>query len=190
MPKQKQNLNDPGWDSIFEKAGREHDIDPLLLKAIMFAESGPDKNAVDRLTITSKKGAIGPMQLLPDSFPNIDATDPRQAIPAVAKYIAEGLGKEKDAYSALMYYHGGPDKKVWGELTHAYPKTVLDYYQQLLSPYTTQPSGVPFPVQRGHMAPQNLTDYKETSGPGWPAGSGPEGNALLNPDTLPPPRTR
>ena len=133
MPENKKQLNDPGWDDIFIEAGRQHDIDPLLLKAMMFVETGVDKDGPSRILARSPKGALGPMQLLPSSFPDIDPHDPFDSIPAAAKYLTEGRKTYgDDVNKLLMFYHGGPNTKQWGTKTKAYPNAVLNVYQQLL----------------------------------------------------------
>lgn len=126
-------INDPGWDNLFIEAGRKYDIDPLLLKSIMMVESGAKKDALGRITATSPQGALGPMQLLPSSFPDVNPYDPTEAIPAAAKYLAQGRDEHKgDITQALMYYHGGPNIKQWGPKTHAYPSAVFNLYQQIM----------------------------------------------------------
>jgi hypothetical protein len=41
-------------------------------------------------------------------------------------YFEEGMAKyPNDVRSALMYYHGGPDQRLWGPKTHAYADSIL-----------------------------------------------------------------
>ena len=47
------------YDSIFDAAGREWNVDPIMLRAMAQHESGGQSDAV------SKKGAVGVMQIMP-----------------------------------------------------------------------------------------------------------------------------
>lgn len=40
-------------------------------------------------------------------------------------YLKEGLAKTGNIQDALQYYHGGPNRKMWGPKTRAYPGQVL-----------------------------------------------------------------
>ncbi len=40
-------------------------------------------------------------------------------------YLAEGLERTGTVQDALRYYHGGPDRKLWGPKTNAYAAEVL-----------------------------------------------------------------
>jgi hypothetical protein len=40
-------------------------------------------------------------------------------------YLQEGLEKTGNLTDALHYYHGGPDRALWGPKTQAYAKAVL-----------------------------------------------------------------
>lgn len=138
MPK--RQINDPGWDDLFEAAGRKYNVDPLLLKSIMLTETGDNTAPEKRILDKSPQGALGPMQLLPSSFPNVNPYDPEEAIDAAAGYVAQGLKQYGDPVKALMYYHGGPDTKQWGPRTHNYPHVVAEYYGLLnASPQQQKP---------------------------------------------------
>lgn len=127
-------LNDPGWDDLFDAAAKKYDIDPRLLKAVMYAETGGGARPENRVTDTSSAGAVGPMQLLPSSFPNVDWYDPAHAIPHAARYLAEGRSAVgDDPVKMLLYYHGGPEyQKNMGPESRAYPGAVARYYSQLV----------------------------------------------------------
>jgi hypothetical protein len=58
-----------------------------------------------------------------------DRTDPAQAIPGAAKYLAQGYGATGNWDDALRYYYGGPDKSKWGANTNAYPAQVKAHMQ-------------------------------------------------------------
>jgi soluble lytic murein transglycosylase-like protein len=40
-------------------------------------------------------------------------------------YLQEGLSKTGNMRDALRYYHGGPDRSMWGPKTNAYADAVL-----------------------------------------------------------------
>lgn len=40
-------------------------------------------------------------------------------------YLKEGLEKTGNARDALHYYHGGPNRKLWGPKTRAYANSIL-----------------------------------------------------------------
>ncbi|MGB9849155.1 MAG: lytic transglycosylase domain-containing protein [Moorellaceae bacterium] len=95
----------PVLDAAFEKAGRKYGVDPDLLRAVAWVESGYDVKAV------SPKGATGVMQLMPDTAKArgvTDLFDPAQNIDAGAEYLRELV----DAYNgdlelALAAYNAG-----------------------------------------------------------------------------------
>jgi soluble lytic murein transglycosylase-like protein len=42
-----------------------------------------------------------------------------------AAYLQEGLQKTGNVRDALRYYHGGPNRKMWGPKTNAYADAIL-----------------------------------------------------------------
>ncbi len=40
-------------------------------------------------------------------------------------YFNEALAKTGNVRDALRYYHGGPDRSIWGRKTNAYADTIL-----------------------------------------------------------------
>jgi hypothetical protein len=40
-------------------------------------------------------------------------------------YLREGIAKTGSVREGLMYYHGGPNRKLWGPKTRAYADNVL-----------------------------------------------------------------
>lgn len=40
-------------------------------------------------------------------------------------YLREGLQKTGNIRDALRYYHGGPNRRLWGPKTNAYASSVL-----------------------------------------------------------------
>jgi soluble lytic murein transglycosylase-like protein len=58
------------YDPVFEAAGNEWNVDPQLLKAMAIQESGGNPRAV------SKAGALGVMQIMPNTAKALGITDP------------------------------------------------------------------------------------------------------------------
>ncbi|HKJ08910.1 MAG TPA: lytic transglycosylase domain-containing protein, partial [Gammaproteobacteria bacterium] len=58
-----------------------------LLARLLYQESRYREDIISGRTVSSA-GAVGIAQLIPRFFPDIDARDPRQAIPAAARYLA------------------------------------------------------------------------------------------------------
>ncbi len=93
-------------DAIFKKAADTFHIDFNLLKAVAQTESNFNANA------TSNAGAMGIMQLMPDTARYLGVTnpyDPEQNILGGAKYLAQMLDKYGQNISlALAAYNAGP----------------------------------------------------------------------------------
>src|ERR1700691_1865342 len=133
------------YDPVFQAAGQEWNVDPLLLKAMATQESGGNPQA------TSKAGAQGVMQIIPSTQKALgvtDPTDPVQSIYGGAKYMAQALDAEPTPEAALMYYHGGPDwRDKVGSESKAYVPAVTAHYQQLASANTPTTDATPAPQQ-------------------------------------------
>ncbi|MBQ4647062.1 MAG: lytic transglycosylase domain-containing protein [Candidatus Gastranaerophilales bacterium] len=93
-------------DEIVETFAQKYDIDSDFIKAIIKQESGFNTKA------TSKKGAMGLMQLMPktaESLGVIDAYDPNQNIEGGVKYLKGLLEKyDNNKEMALAAYNAGP----------------------------------------------------------------------------------
>jgi soluble lytic murein transglycosylase-like protein len=92
-------------------------------------------------TAVSKQGALGSTQLMPDTAkqmagklglafrPDMLRSNDPQALryqrALAGAYLKEGLDKTGNLTDALHYYHGGPDRSLWGPKTHAYATNVL-----------------------------------------------------------------
>lgn len=123
------------YDEYFELASATYQVSEDLLKAMAKAESDFDPNCV------SSAGAIGIMQLMPDTAANLGVTDPydpKQNIMGGANYISQQLARFS-AYPngmelAIAAYNAGPGAVIRagykipqnGE-TPAYVRTVLGY---------------------------------------------------------------
>lgn len=127
------------YDPIFKAAADEWNLDPNLLKAVAAQESGGNPKAV------SKKNAQGLMQIIPDTQKYLGITDPNdpvQSIYGAAKYLAEGLDKEKTPEGALLFYHGGPAwRDAYGPESKGYVPAVTAHYQKFSA--ASKPAAAP-----------------------------------------------
>lgn len=131
-------------DPIIHAAAAGANIDENWLRATLEAESHGNLNAV------SKRGAQGIAQLMPDTAAGLGVTDPfdpKQAIPAAARYLAQGLdeaekkGIQNPAEYASRRYNSGSGYGNNPE-TNAYVNTVGGYYRNFSSPQSgTAPGG-------------------------------------------------
>lgn len=87
-------------------AAERHGVDPLLVAAIVQAESSFDSEAV------SPRGALGLMQMMPTTAEQLgvaDAYDPSQNLDAGVSYLAYLLRRfNDDLVPALAGYNAGP----------------------------------------------------------------------------------
>ncbi len=122
------------YAGLIEKAAQSSGLDPRLLSAVAWTESGFDASA------TSPVGAQGLMQIMPRTAEGlgVDALDPAQALDGGARYLAQQLssfGGRTDL--ALAAYNAGPTavRKAGGippyAETQAYVERVLSRFQQL-----------------------------------------------------------
>lgn len=123
------------YDSIFDEAGKETNIDPLFLKAVAYVESGLNPNA------KSSKGAAGIMQIMPETAQNLgvkNVYDPEENIKAGAKYLrmmADTFNNNMEL--TLAAYNAGPQavKQYDGippyEETQKFVQVVMNVYKNL-----------------------------------------------------------
>jgi soluble lytic murein transglycosylase-like protein len=105
------------------------------MPALIHQESGGNGRAV------SSAGALGSTQMLPATAQQMAAkvgvpyrpemlrsNDP-QALHYQQQlgraYLTEGLQKTGNIRDALRYYHGGPNRRLWGPKTNAYASSIL-----------------------------------------------------------------
>jgi len=114
---------------VYQEAGRAWNVDPDLLRAVAKGESGRQGSAA-----TSEVGAIGRMQLMPDTARSLGVTNPRDDVQSIfggAKLLASHLDDAKDDVpTALRTYFAGPDRSKWGPKTAAYPAYILSHYRK------------------------------------------------------------
>lgn len=94
-------------DPHIQEAAATYGLDPALLKAVIQQESGGDSNCV------SSAGAVGVMQLMPETAKSLgvtDPSDPRQSILGGARYLRGMMDRfGGDESLALAAYNAGPN---------------------------------------------------------------------------------
>jgi hypothetical protein len=112
---------------------KRYRLDPALLRAVIKTESDFRQDAV------SRKGAVGLMQLTPDTAATLrvaDVYDPLQNIRGGAKQLRHLLNLyEGDLPLALAAYNAGVHRVKGGQIprireTRSYVRKVLRYYEQ------------------------------------------------------------
>ena len=126
--------NQAAYDPHIKLTCKVYGLDCNLVKAMIRAESGFNPQAV------SPKGAMGLMQLMPDTSRDlgvINPFDPGQNIDAGARYLRMMLDRfGNNTILALAAYNAGPEAvaKHGGippfDETQIYVKTVMDFYDR------------------------------------------------------------
>jgi len=121
------------FDAIVEKAAQANGLDPNLVRAVVKTESNFDHLAV------SKAGAMGLMQLMPDTAKDLgvdDPFDPAQNVHGGARYLKLMLDRYSgDLNRALSAYNWGPGNldRSTGFLpdeTRSYIERVNEHYRE------------------------------------------------------------
>lgn len=123
--------------ALFAIVGRIHNIDPDLLEAIAEVESGGDPLRV------SPKGALGLMQLMPDTAREFSVLDPFNPVANIIGaadflgYLRERLANDRNLQglpALLAAYNAGPSAvEKYGGIppyadTHMYVRRVIEQY--------------------------------------------------------------
>jgi soluble lytic murein transglycosylase-like protein len=120
------------FDAIIQNKARDFGVDAALVKAVIAAESSFEPGAVSRV------GALGLMQLMPETAAWLGVEDPLdadQSIEGGTRYLREMLDRYGDTRRALAAYNAGPDAvdKFDGvppyRETRVYVLRVLDFYR-------------------------------------------------------------
>lgn len=140
----KGSANHYQYEPYIRDAARLYEVDPLLVKAVIKAESDFDCFAI------SKKGAKGLMQLMPETMRDMnvaDPFDPEANILGGTCYLRKLLDLfEGDLQLTLAAYNAGPNRvKELGRMpriteTKKYVSNVLANYKRYkngASPYKT-----------------------------------------------------
>lgn len=122
------------YEEIIQEAAAEYDVDPLLIRAVMQAESAFHPYAV------SRAGAEGLMQLMPELATEMgvnDSFDPRENIMGGARYLKRLLDYHNGNLDlALASYNAGPGNvQRYGGVppfreTRKYVKTIKALYKR------------------------------------------------------------
>jgi soluble lytic murein transglycosylase-like protein len=128
-----EQLKSDDFGKLIDKYARQNKLDPMLVKAVIKSESAFNWNAV------SKKGAMGLMQLMPDTASALGVENPFDAeenIEGGTEYLADLMGKyNQNMEKALAAYNSGPSNvdKYNGvppfRETREYVNNVLKAYQ-------------------------------------------------------------
>ncbi len=122
------------WMPSIERAAREEGVDPKLLTALVWTESGFSPTAV------SPAGAIGLTQLMPPTADalGVNPYDPEQNLRGGARFLREMIDRFGRVDHALAAYNAGPTRTAAtlaaGEnltVGSGYAQTVLDRYHAL-----------------------------------------------------------
>jgi soluble lytic murein transglycosylase-like protein len=121
------------YGELIAKAAERHQVDPKLLHAVIQAESAYNANAV------SSAGAVGLMQLMPDTARRYGVSDRRDAeqnIDAGTRYLKDLLAMfNADLKLAVAGYNAGEGAVIkYNRTVPPYPET-QNYVQQVLSLY-------------------------------------------------------
>ncbi len=104
--KLKSLVNTPSIDDIITEATSQEGItiSPSLVKKVIKQESGGKQEA------KSKKGAMGLMQLMPDTAKElgVDPKDPKSNVMGGVRYLNQMMGQFQDEKLALAAYNWGP----------------------------------------------------------------------------------
>jgi soluble lytic murein transglycosylase-like protein len=124
----------PEIEQLVDRNAATWQVDPALIKAVIANESGFDANA------TSRAGAMGLMQLMPETAAELgvaDAYDPVQNVAGGTRYLKALLQRfNGDLHLAIAAYNAGPQAvEKYGGIppyaeTQNYVAAVLDSYER------------------------------------------------------------
>ena len=122
-------------ETLIEKYAQKNNLDPDFIKAVVKQESDFNPDA------TSKCGAMGLMQLMPQTAKGLgvtDAYDPEQNIEGGVKYLKSMMNRfNNDPKLALAAYNAGPGAvQRYGDVppyreTQNYVKNILASYEAI-----------------------------------------------------------
>ena len=142
------HLADRPYAVQIDKAARQASLDPALVHAVIHVESGYNPAA------RSPKGAIGLMQLLPETAARYGVADPARTpeanLRAGTRYLSDLMSLFEGRLDlALAAYNAGENAVLRYGLrippyreTREYVPAVLSWYRYLQGPPTTTPSRV------------------------------------------------
>jgi soluble lytic murein transglycosylase-like protein len=119
-------------DSAIEAAAKRHDVDPNLIRAIVKTESNFNPNAV------SRKGAMGLMQLMPETARSLKVQnpfDPKQNVDAGVRYFKNLMDNYNgDLKLSLAAYNAGSGAVARSNGVPHIPET-QNYVKQITNMY-------------------------------------------------------
>lgn len=154
------------YRAVIWRTALSHGVQPELVYAVASVESNFNPRAV------SAKGALGLMQLMPDTAARFGVADPFDPVENIVggvrylKYLLDLFGG--DQRLALAAYNAGENVVQSGrsippyQETRAYVSRVLKLFGRNRTPYVTPPSGTPGPGGRGAGSP--LYTYTDDQG--------------------------
>lgn len=113
------------YDSLIEDHSQRHQLDPDLVRAVIYVESAGDPLAV------SRAGAAGLMQLMPATAAELGVEnrfDPEQSIASGTRYLRALLDRFRSTEVALWAYNAGPEAVTRGRM----PRETRHYVPQVL----------------------------------------------------------
>jgi soluble lytic murein transglycosylase-like protein len=141
------------WDPVIADASHRFEISAAWIKAVMRVESGGRTVLAGDKPITSPAGAVGIMQVMPETYAEMraqyglgaDPFDPHDNIFAGAAYL-RWLQHKYGFPEMFAAYNGGPGRlDAYHERAEPLPKETVNYIasvQRLLGQTTTGRSGV------------------------------------------------
>lgn len=123
------SLSSPSFDRVVEECAKKYGLHPSLVRKLIEVESGGNPKAV------SPKGAMGLMQLMPETCKELGISDPfdiRQNIEGGVRYFRGLLDRFGSIELALAAYNAGPGRvKAYGgvppfEETRTFIRKVLE----------------------------------------------------------------
>ncbi|MER3446480.1 MAG: lytic transglycosylase [Candidatus Dadabacteria bacterium] len=122
------------YEEEISRAAKQYDIDPDLVKAVIKVESNFSSNAV------SQKGALGIMQLMPETARDYsvdDPFDPTENINGGTKYLKDLMDMfNGNLRLALAAYNAGQNAVIkYGFKIPPYTETI-DYVERVLTHYS------------------------------------------------------
>lgn len=113
------------YDAVIAYHSDRHHLDPDLVRAVIYAESGGNPNAV------SDAGAVGLMQLMPVTAKAMGITnrfDPEANIATGTRYLGDLLRRFGSVPVALWAYNAGPGAVASGDI----PLETANYVPRVL----------------------------------------------------------